>query len=176
MHHFQVIFDGIFTQSYCLFMEPSLLFSDVQKKMSNPAPCSTGVLPLYFAPFSRLLSLLSWHRCRKWLTLLTTVLTKTHIFKGRLIWAWKQTGTFLRSPSPLRSWTARFHTLVTSWLQSKQLISLIIDQYFSRSFQQSSSLPPQSWLHFALKDFCRHLALRLHFRLVCMLIGVWIAD
>ena len=38
--------DGIFTQSYCLFMEPSLLFSDVPTNPSKPAPCSAGVLPL----------------------------------------------------------------------------------------------------------------------------------
>lgn len=69
------------------------LFSDVQKRTSNPAPCSAGVL---FFP-TRLLSLLPWHRRRKWLTLLTTVLTKTHIFKGRQISEQKQTGTFQSS-------------------------------------------------------------------------------
>lgn len=31
-------------------MEPSLLFSDVQKKTSNPAPCSTGALLFFCTP------------------------------------------------------------------------------------------------------------------------------
>lgn len=145
-------------------METSLLFSDVQKKTSNPAPCSTGALLFFFRTPPLVLSLLPWHRRRKWLTLLTTVLTKTHIFKGRLICARKQTGPFLR----LAFASARFphsHYSSTSKQTTHESDSLLT-QCFHRSFHQSSSLPPQSWLHFALNDFfCRHLALRLHFRL-----------
>lgn len=122
----------VFSHRATVYLWSLHFYSQMFKKTSNPASCSTGVFPLYFAPLSRLLSLLPWHCRRKWLTLLTTVLTKTHIFKGRLICARKQTGTFLRSPSPLRSSTARFHTLITSRLQSKQLISLIIDPMFSQ--------------------------------------------
>lgn len=124
------------------------LFSDVQKRTSNPAPCSAGVL---LSP-PRLLSLLPWHRCRKWLTLLTAVLTKTHIFKGRQIFV----------PSPLRSGTVRFQTLITLGLQSKQLIANARRAHYwpsvFQAFPITSSLPPHSWLRLALKHFCRRAA------------------
>lgn len=166
----------VFSHRATVYLWSLHFYSQMFKKTSNPASCSTGAFPLYFAPLSRLLSLLPWHCRRKWLTLLTTVLTKTHIFKGRQICAQTQTGTFLGSPSPLRSSTARFHTLITSRLQSKQLISLIIDPMFSQVLppifcSPSSLLTPLCYQRFLQAPGSRApLSSRLHAN------PVWIAD